>query len=146
MCTNCSLCRLPDILSFSSLRMQEVHLDRWLRKHFVCFFFCQDLLGVLKSFCHVAVTVCRASVFYFGILVVFLEHFYYFTTIFFCCRSVCGQNITWIVFRYNIFFFWVLFAFEGETVQSNVNVSVEFFSLTLPHVLLLLLKSSLKNI
>lgn len=138
MCPNSSLCRLFDILSFSSLRMQEVHLDRWLRKHFVCFFFCQDLLGVLKRFCHVAVTVCRASVFYFGILVVFLEHFYCFTTIFFLLQKcMCSKYYLDSLQIQHFFFFWVLFAFEGETVQSNVNVPVEFFSLILPHVLLL---------
>lgn len=58
--------------------MQIVYLCRWLRKYFVSFFN-QDILGVLKSCEKLSCNnnVCRASVFYFGILVVvvFLEHF-----------------------------------------------------------------------
>lgn len=40
----------------------------------------------------------------------------------------------------------VLFASESETIESQLNVPVEFFSLVLPCVLVLfLLKSDLRN-
>ena len=60
------------------------------------------------------------------------------------CKLVWSKyylDITWIVFRYNIFLGGegLLFACENETIQSHENVPGELFSLILPCVLLLLL-------
>ena len=90
-------------------------------------FFSQNFLGVLKSyqsFCHVAITVCRTSVFYFGILVVvvFLEYFYS-STIFFYPRSLCGQNITWILLG---LFSDTTYFFGGKGI-SSLNVKMRAY-------------------
>lgn len=89
-------------------------------------FFSQNFLGVLKSyqsFCHVAITVCRTSVFYFGILVVvvFLEYFYS-STIFYP-RSLCGQNITWILLG---LFSDTTYFFGGKGI-SSLNVKMRAY-------------------